>query len=63
MLIRLRGCPVKVKDLMIFLLIRLNIKSPVFDLKNGMLPAYHSFVSGWMALIIPFREKAQIIDG
>jgi len=58
--IRIKGCPVKVKDLMIFLLIRLNIKSPVFDLRNLGLLAYHSLVSGWMKLTIPFRKQAKI---
>ncbi len=57
---RLKGCPVKVKDLMIFLLIRLNIKSPVFDLRNMTLLIYHSLVSAWMKLTIPFRKNAKI---
>ncbi len=58
--IRIKGCPVRVKDLMIFLLIRLNIKSPVFDLRNLSLLAYHSLVSAWMKLTIPFRKQAKI---
>ncbi len=58
--IRIKGCPVKVKDLMIFLLIRLNIKSPVFDLRNLGLLAFHSLVSAWMKLTIPFRKNAKI---
>ena len=57
--IRINGCPVKVKDLMIFLLIRLNIKSPVFDFRNLSLLMYHSLVSAWMKLTIPFRKKAK----
>ncbi len=58
--IRLKGCPVKVKDLMIFLLIRLKIKSPVFDLRNLSLLLFHSLVSAWMKLTIPFRQSAKI---
>ena len=58
--VRLQGCPVTVRDLMIFLLVRLNIKSPVFDLRKLGLLAYHSIVSGWMRLTIPFRKNARI---
>lgn len=58
-IIRLKGCPVKVKDLMIFLLIRLKIKSPVFDLRNLSLLSYHSAISAWMKLTIPFRKKVK----
>lgn len=58
-IIRRKGCPVKVKDLMIFLLIRLKIKSPVFDLRNLRLLIYHSLVSAWMKLTIPMRKKAK----
>jgi len=58
--VRLRGCPVKVKDLMRFLLVRLNINSPVFDLRSLILPAYHAIVSGWIKLTLPFREKARM---
>ena len=59
-IIRVKGCPVKVKDLMIFLLYKLNIKSPAFDLRNLMLLIYYSIVSGWMKLTIPFRKKAKL---
>lgn len=61
-IIPIKGCPVKVKDLMIFLLIRLNIKSPVFDFRNLRLLLYHSLVSTWMKLTIPFRKKAKITN-
>ncbi|MCG8685682.1 MAG: DUF362 domain-containing protein [Desulfobacterales bacterium] len=60
--IRIKGCPVKVKDLMILLLIRLNIKSPVFDLRNLGLLMYHSLVSAWMKVTIPFRKSARITN-
>ena len=59
-IIRIKGCPVKVKDLMIFLLIRLKIKSPVFDARNLSVLLYHSLVSAWMKLTIPFRRNARI---
>lgn len=59
-IIRIKGCPVKVKDLMILLLVRLGIKSPVFDLRNLSLLAYHSMVSLWMKATIPFRPAARI---
>lgn len=58
-IIRVKGCPVKVKDLMIFLLFRLNIKSPVFDMRNLMLLVYHSIISEFLKLTIPFRKKAK----
>jgi uncharacterized protein (DUF362 family) len=58
-IIRMKGCPVKVKDLMLFLLFRIGVKSPAFDLRNLMLLIYHSVVSGWLKLTIPFRKKAR----
>lgn len=58
-IIRIKGCPVTVKDLMLFLLFRLNISSPAFDLRNMMLLIYHSIVSGWMKMTIPLRSKAR----
>ncbi len=59
-IIRLKGCPVTVKDMMLFLLFRLNIKSPAFDLRNMALLVYHSVISAWMKLTIPFRKKATL---
>lgn len=59
-IIRTKGCPVKVKDLMIFLLFKLNIKSPAFDMRNMMMLIYYSIISGWMKLTIPFRKKAKL---
>ncbi|GAG01561.1 unnamed protein product, partial [marine sediment metagenome] len=46
-IIHLKGCPVKVKDMMLFLLFRLNIKSPAFDLRNMILLICHSVISTW----------------
>jgi len=45
---------------MIFLLYKLNIKSPAFDLRNLTLLIYYSIVSGWMKVTIPFRKKAKL---
>lgn len=59
-IIRVKGCPVTVKDLMLFLLFKLNIKSPAFDLRNMALLIYYSVVSGLMKLTIPFRRKARL---
>ncbi|MFZ5572020.1 MAG: DUF362 domain-containing protein [Thermodesulfobacteriota bacterium] len=61
-LIRMKGCPVKVKDLMLFLLFRLGIQSPAFDLRNLLLLIYYSLVSGWMKLTIPVRGKARLVE-
>ena len=36
-IIRVKGCPVKVKDLMLFLLFKLGIQSPAFDFRNLLL--------------------------
>ena len=58
--IHIKGCPVKVKDLMLFMLFRIGVKSPAFDLRNLMLLIYYSVVSGWMKLAIPFRKKARL---
>ena len=58
--IHIKGCPVKVKDLMLFMLFRIGVKSPAFDLRNLMLLIYYSVVSGWMKLTIPVRKKARL---
>jgi hypothetical protein len=57
--IRMKGCPVKVKDLMLFLLFRLGVRSPAFDLRNLMLLIHHSLVSGFLKAAIPFRKRAR----
>ena len=58
-IIRIKGCPVPVKGLMILLLIRLGIKSPVFDARNLTLLIWHSLISTWMKRTIPFRKSAR----
>jgi uncharacterized protein (DUF362 family) len=59
-IIRMKGCPVKVKDLMIFLLFRIGVQSPAFDFRNLFLLIYYSIISGWMKLTIPLRKKARL---
>lgn len=61
-IIHFKGCPVKVKDMMLFLLFRLNIKSPAFDLRNMILLICYSVISTWMKLTIPFRKKAMFTE-
>lgn len=56
-IIRVKGCPVTVKDLM-FLLYKIGVKSPAFDLRNIALLVYHSLISAWMKLTIPLRKNA-----
>ncbi len=58
-IIRVKGCPVTVKDMMLFLLFRLKIKSPAFDFRNMVLLGYHTVISAWMKLTIPFRKRAR----
>jgi uncharacterized protein (DUF362 family) len=57
-IIRMKGCPVMVKDLMLFLLFKIGVKSPAFDLRNLFLLIYYSIVSGWLKLTIPLRKQA-----
>lgn len=57
-IIRMQGCPVMVKDLMLFLLFKIGVKSPAFDIRNLFLLIYYSIVSGWMKLTIPLRKRA-----
>ncbi len=59
-IIRVKGCPVKVKDLMLFLLFKLGIQSPAFDFRNLLLLLYYSIVSGWMKATIPIRKRARL---
>jgi hypothetical protein len=59
-LIRIRGCPVAVKDLMLRLLFRFRMKSPVFDLANLVKLAWFSLVKAWMRLTIPWRKNARL---
>lgn len=58
--IRIKGCPVKVADLMFFLLPRFGIKSPAWDIRNTVLFIYHSIVKLLMQLTTPFRRAARL---
>ena len=58
--IRIGGCPVKVKDLMLFLLPRIKVKSPAFDPVNMVKLIYHSVVKALMQVTVPVRPKARI---
>lgn len=58
--IRVKGCPVKVADLMLFVLPRLKIKSPAQDPRNAFLLVYYSIIKFFMQITIPFRRKAKI---
>jgi uncharacterized protein (DUF362 family) len=58
--IRFKGCPATVKDLMMFLLRHFGIKSPAYDFQNFVNLVYHSAVKGCMQATIPFRKKARI---
>ena len=60
--IHVKGCPVKVKDLMLSMLHKIDVKSPAFDLRNLILLIYYSVVSGIVKLTIPFRKKAKFRD-
>lgn len=59
-IIRFKGCPVKVKDLMLFLLYHYRISSPAFDGKNMVKLIYYSIVKFIMQMTIPFRRSAKI---
>lgn len=58
--VRIKGCPVKVADLMIFGLRHLGMKSPAWDPRNMALLVYHSIIKLFMQLTIPLRKKAKI---
>jgi uncharacterized protein (DUF362 family) len=59
-IIRIKGCPVKVKNLMMFMLYKFRIKSPAFDLVNAFKLIYHSIIKAIMQLTIPIRKKAKL---
>ncbi len=59
-IVRIKGCPVKVADLMIFGLRHLGMKSPAWDPRNMALLIYHSLIKLMMQATIPFRKKAKI---
>ena len=58
--IRFKGCPATVKDLMMFLLRHFKIKSPAYDLQNFANLVYHSAIKGVMQATIPLRRNAKI---
>ncbi len=58
--IRIKGCPVKVADLMIFGLRHFRMKSPAWDLRNLLQLIYYSLVKLFMQLTAPLRSKARI---
>ncbi len=58
--IHIKGCPVKVKDLMLFLLWRFRISSPAFDAKNMVKLIYHSVIKAFMQLTVPLRKSARV---
>jgi len=59
-IVRIKGCPVKVADLMIFGLRHFKMKSPAWDLRNLMILMYHSIVKMLMQLTAPLRSGARI---
>jgi hypothetical protein len=59
-IIRVKGCPVKVADLMIKTLPRLGLKSPAYDPRNAVLLIWFSLVKAFMRATIPFRRSAKI---
>ncbi len=59
-IVHLKGCPVKVADLMIFGLRHLGMKSPAWDMRNMALLIYHSIIKLLMQITVPFRRKARI---
>ncbi len=58
--VRFKGCPCTVKDLMMFLLRHFGIRSPAFDPANLAGLAYHAAVKACMQLSIPLRPGARI---
>jgi uncharacterized protein (DUF362 family) len=58
--IHIKGCPVKVADLMFWMLPRFSLKSPAADLRNLALLIYFSIIKLLMQLTVPFRPKAKI---
>lgn len=59
-IIRIKGCPVKVKDLMLFLLYQFKMKSPAFDMMNMLKLIYFSIIKLAMQMMVPFRKKIKI---
>lgn len=55
--IRVKGCPVKVADLMLWVIPRLGLKSPAHDPRNAALLILFSIAKFFMQITIPFRKK------
>jgi uncharacterized protein (DUF362 family) len=62
-IIRIKGCPPKVRDLMLFLLWRFGIRSPAFELSNAIRLVYHSVVKFFMRITRRFRRRARLRSG
>ncbi|MCU0845651.1 MAG: DUF362 domain-containing protein [Spirochaetes bacterium] len=58
--VHIKGCPVKVADLMIFGLRHFKMKSPAWDMRNLMLLIYYSVIKAFMQLTVPLRGRAKI---
>jgi len=58
--VHIKGCPVKVADLMIFGLRHFKMKSPAWDMRNLVLLIYHSIIKAFMQLTVPLRARAKI---
>lgn len=58
--VHIKGCPVKVADLMIFGLRHLKMKSPAWDLRNMAQLIYYSVIKLFMQLTVPLRPRARI---
>ena len=58
--VRFKGCPCTVKDLMMFMLRHFKIRSPAFDPVNLANLAFHSTVKSLMQLSIPLRPRARM---
>lgn len=58
--VKFKGCPVMVKDLMIFMLHHFKIKSPAFDMLNLVNLIYYSIVKLMMQTTVPLRKNARI---
>jgi hypothetical protein len=58
--IHMKGCPVKVADLMIFGLRHFKMKSPAWDMRNFPLLIYHSLAKLFMQITVPLRSRAKI---
>jgi hypothetical protein len=56
-LIRIKGCPVKVRDLAVLLLHKFDIKSPAFDPVNIAKMLCYSSIEAGSKMTLPFRLR------